>query len=96
MVITITPSEARALRSAIDWARMLSQQNKLELFEYQAEAFERLMPLFEACDRLEQLRTELRAETLSFDDIVELQELRDYIDPSDVELREAAGIEEGE
>lgn len=45
--------------------------------------------------RLEALRVELRAERLSYGDIVELQSLSAYIDDDDVELLEAAGVEEG-
>lgn len=47
-------------------------------------------------NKLEYLRGELRAERLSYGEIVELQNLAQYIDPSDTELREAAGIPEWE
>ena len=46
--------------------------------------------------RLEYLRGELRAERISWGELAELQSLADQIDPDDVELREAAGIPEGE
>jgi hypothetical protein len=46
--------------------------------------------------RLEYLRGELRAERISYGELVELQGLAEHIDPGDVELREAAGIPEGE
>ena len=36
--------------------------------------------------RLEELRAELRAETISYGELVELQELAQYIDENDVEL----------
>lgn len=54
-----------------------------------------------ACDaaaRLEYLRGELRAERISYGEIAELQSLAAFIDPADVELREAIGLpdEEGE
>lgn len=45
-------------------------------------------------DRLEELRAELRAERISYGELVELQELAQYIDENDVELLEAAGINE--
>ena len=44
--------------------------------------------------RLEQLRTELRAERISYGELLELQSLAEYIDKDDVELLEAAGINE--
>lgn len=47
-------------------------------------------------NKLEYLRGELRAERLSYGEIVELQGLAQYIDPSDIELKEAAGIPEKE
>ncbi len=45
-------------------------------------------------ERLEELRTELRAERLSYDELMELQSLARFIDPGDVELLEAAGVPE--
>lgn len=45
-------------------------------------------------ERLEQLRAELRAERISYGELVELQSLAEYIDKDDVELLEAAGINE--
>ena len=47
-------------------------------------------------DRLEYLRTELRAERISTAELAELQSLADYIEPGDVELLEAAGVPEHE
>jgi hypothetical protein len=46
--------------------------------------------------RLEYLRTELRAEGISYAETIELQSLQPYIDKYDVELREAAGLPEFE
>lgn len=46
--------------------------------------------------RLEELRTELRAERISYGELAELADLRDYIAPGDVELQEAAGVPESE
>lgn len=45
-------------------------------------------------DRLEELRQELRKECISYDELFELQSLRDYIDKDDIELLEAAGVPE--
>ena len=39
-------------------------------------------------ERLEYLRTEIRAERISYEEIAELQSLVDEIDPYDVELLE--------
>ncbi len=44
--------------------------------------------------RLEHLRRELRAERISWGELAELQGLAKHIDPSDVELLEAAGVKE--
>jgi hypothetical protein len=44
--------------------------------------------------RLEYLRQELRSETISYSELAELQSLVTYIDSDDVELLEAAGVEE--
>jgi hypothetical protein len=44
--------------------------------------------------RLEYLRQELRAERISLDELIELQSLVTYIDSDDVELLEAAGVNE--
>lgn len=45
-------------------------------------------------ERLEYLRGELRAERISYEELAELQDLAPHIDPSDVELLEAAGVPE--
>ena len=45
--------------------------------------------------RLEYLRGELRAERISYGELCELQSLATHIDPSDIELLEAAGVPEG-
>lgn len=45
-------------------------------------------------ERLEYLRTEIRAERLSWGELAELQSLAPHIDPSDVELLEWAGVDE--
>jgi hypothetical protein len=47
-------------------------------------------------DRLEYLRSKLRAENISTSELLELQELADHIEPGDVELLEAAGVPENE
>ena len=45
-------------------------------------------------ERLEYLRGEIRAERISYGEIAELTDLANYIEPSDVELLEWAGVEE--
>jgi hypothetical protein len=45
-------------------------------------------------ERLEYLRGEIRNESISYDEIVELQSMKEYIAPDDVELLEWAGVEE--
>ncbi len=44
--------------------------------------------------RLEELREYIREESISYDEIAELQSLRDFIDKGDIELLEWAGVEE--
>ena len=44
--------------------------------------------------RLEYLRGELRAECISYGELLELQSLIPHIEPGDVELLEAAGVPE--
>lgn len=44
--------------------------------------------------KLEYLRGELRAERIGYGELAELQALAELIDPSDVELLEAAGVPE--
>ena len=44
--------------------------------------------------RLEELRTELRNECISYGELDELQSLTEYIDKDDVELLQAAGVPE--
>lgn len=45
-------------------------------------------------ERLEYLRQELRAERISLDELIELQSLSLHIESDDLELLEAAGVEE--
>lgn len=44
--------------------------------------------------RLENIRASLLAESISYDELAELQSLSEYIADDDVELREAAGVPE--
>jgi hypothetical protein len=44
--------------------------------------------------RLEYLRYELMAERISIGELIELQSLSEYIEPSDTQLLEAAGVPE--
>lgn len=52
------------------------------------------MTTTEIRDRLESLRGELRAERISYGELLELQSLAEHIEPGDVELLEAAGVPE--
>lgn len=45
-------------------------------------------------DRLEYLRSQIDAECISWGEIAELQDLVEFIDPSDVQLLEWAGVPE--
>jgi hypothetical protein len=45
-------------------------------------------------ERLEYLRQELRSESISIGELIELQSLAKYIDKDDLELLEASGIKE--
>jgi len=45
-------------------------------------------------ERLEYLRGEINAERISYAEIAELQSLKEYIDPSDTQLLEWAGVDE--
>jgi hypothetical protein len=45
-------------------------------------------------ERLEYLRQEIRNECISYSEIIELQNLVDYIEACDVELLEWAGVNE--
>lgn len=45
-------------------------------------------------ERLEYLRSELRAERISYLELAELQDLAEHIEPGDAELLEAAGVPE--
>ncbi len=45
-------------------------------------------------ERLEYLRQEIRNERISYSEIIELQNLLDYIEAGDVELLEWAGVNE--
>lgn len=44
--------------------------------------------------RLEELRTEIREERISYGELAELQDLAEHIEPGDVELLEWAGVPE--
>lgn len=45
-------------------------------------------------ERLEYLRTELRAERISYSELLELESLIPHIDKNDIELLQAAGVDE--
>jgi hypothetical protein len=45
-------------------------------------------------ERLEYLRGEIRMESISYGELIELQSLVKHIEPNDIELLEAAGVPE--
>lgn len=47
-----------------------------------------------SAERLEYLRSQIRAEQISYGELAELQSLADQIEPGDVELLEWAGVPE--
>lgn len=53
------------------------------------------MPTPTPQERLEAIRTEIRAERVSQGELIELQGLAAHIEPGDVELLEWAGVPEG-
>lgn len=48
----------------------------------------------EIAERLAYLRGEIQAECISWEELAELQDLAEHIEPGDVELLEAAGVPE--
>ena len=68
-----------------------SQRGNIQTRRKAAEDVENL-PQVRA--RLEYLRSQIEAECISYDEIVELQSLKDHIDPDDVQLLEWAGVPE--
>ena len=48
----------------------------------------------QAKKRLEEIRESIKAEKISYSEIAELQELKNYIEPGDVELLQWSGVEE--
>lgn len=45
-------------------------------------------------ERLEYLRSQIRAECISYSELADLYDLSDYIEPGDAELLEWAGVPE--
>lgn len=60
------------------------------------EIFDRKATIKAIRDRLEYLRGEIEAERISYGEIAELQELKNFIDPGDTLLLEWAGMPEKE
>jgi len=52
------------------------------------------MTIKEIKERLSYLRNELINERISYSELIELHELKDFINPNDVRLLEAAGVPE--
>lgn len=85
--ITITNGRADELLSMYSEEKLIGLSSNL----FMPKGEEKLV---EIKNRLEELRTELRAERISIGELNELQSLAKYIDSSDVELLEAAGVPE--
>ena len=56
--------------------------------------YKQKLTAFAAEVRLEYLRTELRAERISYGELAELESLAEFINKDDVELLQAAGVPE--
>ena len=66
----------------------LSKKDFLESYSYINEES------YDITKRLEEIRTEINKEEVSYGELAELQDLAEYIDDNDVELLELAGVEE--
>lgn len=73
------------------WANMSRAEQDAVRAEERAKREKR-----EVTERLEYLRGELRAETISISELAELQSLAERIELWDVELLEAAGVPEND
>lgn len=90
------------------WTAYIDDGNTYQIVELEANTLDRLKSKIRqyhlrkhngygeriAKRRLEYLRSELRAEQISYGEIAELQGLASYIKSDDVELLEAAGVPE--
>ena len=70
----------------------LKEKNNLDRVLVGIEKTEKFMQKVKK--RLEAIRKSIQNENVSYGELFELQNLSQYIDPSDIELREAAGIPE--
>jgi len=79
---------------ALSW--QIEKDEEDSLYEVLKEYQTVVRPFETIKDRLEYLRGEIEAECISYGEIVELQDLKDYIEDDDVQLKEWAGIPEFE
>jgi hypothetical protein len=78
-----------------DLNRMIEDLEADKTSPYQLAFYKRVRnKLIKIEARLETLRTEIRAERISYGEIFELQGLAKYIEKGDVELLQWAGVEE--
>jgi len=77
-----------------DYAKESRHATKKEYIDLETELISLGYKLDVINKRLEDLRTELRNECISYGELTELQNLIEYIEISDVELLEAAGVPE--
>lgn len=90
------PAHNPAIRTALEaiWSALPEDPNRaLGIFDHLA-TIDRENGGANVAARLERLRAAIRAESVSYGELAELQDLADYIEPGDVELAEPAGIPE--
>jgi len=73
---------------------LYAQFRKVKVTKTGKELFDRKATLKAIKDRLEYLRQEILAEKISYSEIVELQDLKEFISPEDTLLLEWAGVPE--
>lgn len=105
-----TPEQKAAYRFVYPWRAYTDDGNTYRIVELEADTLRELRQKIRhyhlerrnghgeriAARRLEYLRGELQAERISYGELAELADLREYIASDDVELLQAAGVEEAE
>lgn len=109
MGFAIRMDELSSPESSWKWLGVIDNGNTYQIDELTADTFEDLKAQireYHLCKhngygeriarrRLEQLRTALRSENISYSELAELWKFHEYIEDGDVELLEAAGVPEG-
>ena len=86
------PDDIGNIEEMREYVETLRDQWQVEADE--ALAYLRSPSTEEITKRLEYLRGQIQAESISYGEIIELESLAEHIDPSDVELLEWAGVPE--